>query len=141
MTCSERVIVENVRVSARRPRAPGRAHTHGERLLADVQPGYALEQNLHFRSLLAIDHLQASSGGPSTQRTQTRALTAAIKGTRGPRAKHLCGLSRTSDGRRRRTTGAFSAPRAAIKIAKDYTSCLRGRPPTGRHDRPRPRTG
>jgi hypothetical protein len=52
----------------------------------------------------------------------SRALTAAIKGTRGPRAIDLSGLIRTTVFRRRRTTGAFSSARAAIKIANCYTS-------------------
>src|SRR3712207_9481396 len=59
----------------------------------------------------------ASPGG-SSARTQTHALAAAIRGTRGPRAIHLNGLSRASVFRRRRTTGAFSSPGAAIQDRK-----------------------
>src|SRR4051812_6053062 len=109
ITCNERVMLENVRVSARRPPArPRRAHTDRQRLLADVQPGDPVVQNFHLGS-------PSSLSRPAGRRpevdlnawTQTRALTAAIRGTRGPRAKHLTGLSRTSD-RRRRTTAAVS---------------------------------
>jgi hypothetical protein len=57
------------------------------------------------------------SGGTSA-RTQTHALAAAIRGTRGPRAIHLNGLTRASVFRRRRTTGAFSSPGAAIQDRK-----------------------
>lgn len=54
--------------------------------------------------------------------TQTHALAAAIKGTRGPRVRHLSGLARTTVFRRHRTLERFSSARAAIKIAMGYTS-------------------
>jgi len=72
----------------------------------------------------------ASPGG-SFARKQTHALTAAIKGTRGPRVIQLSGLARTNVCRRRRTTPAFSSARAAIKIAVDHTWCISGAPIRG----------
>jgi hypothetical protein len=54
--------------------------------------------------------------------TQTHALAAAIKGTRGPPVIHLSELACTSMCRRRRTLETFSSARAAIKIPMGYTS-------------------
>ena len=55
-----------------------------------------LIQNFHSDPLLAVDDLQGVVRRVLNARTQTRALTAAIKGTRGPRAIHLNGLARAS---------------------------------------------
>lgn len=52
--------------------------------------------------------------GPVPGHRPTRS-TAAIKGTREPRALHLNGLTHTSVSRRRRTTRPFSSPSAAIQ--------------------------
>jgi hypothetical protein len=121
------------RTSAFRPAAatgPRRAHADGQGLLADIQPSEPLVLHLHLRPSSGRRPAGASSGGPSSQghrparspQQSGSSKEPAIRGTRGPRAKHLCGLSRTSDGRRPRTTREFSPPEAATKIAKDYTS-------------------
>jgi hypothetical protein len=120
MTCSERVIVENVRVSARRPpRGPGVRTQTVSVALPMSSPATRSYRTSISDPLLAIDDLQGVARRDLNAWTQTRALTAAIRGTRGPRAKHLSGLSRTSDRRRRRTTAPFSSPEAAIKIARN----------------------
>ncbi len=67
------------------------------RRLADIQSGDSLKRRIRLDSSLGR-HRQVSRGGPSA-RTQTRAPAATITGTRGPRAIHLCGLSRTRVGR------------------------------------------
>jgi hypothetical protein len=63
-----------------------------------------------------------SPAGPLPGNRPTRSQQQS-RGTRGPRAIHLNGLTRASVSRRRRTPTTFSSARAAIKIAIDRTSC------------------
>jgi hypothetical protein len=94
MTTSARVVVLNVRVwLIRRPRAPGvRTQTHNDSL---PMSNPATRSNRTSTLITSHDSGWTPSGGTSA-RTQTHALVAAIKGTRGPRAIHLNGLARAS---------------------------------------------
>ncbi len=120
ITCSERVIVANVRTSLRQPRGPGmRTHT-----VTDALPTSSPVTRSNSTST-ADPLLRSTSTGVTgglSARTQTYVLAATITGTRGPCAKHIYGLSRTCVCRRRRTTRPLPPAQAAINIATGYTS-------------------
>src|SRR4051794_8721442 len=106
------------------PRPRG-AHAHRQARLADVQPGDPLEQHLHGDPSLRSMTDGRRPEGPLPGNRPARSWQQSM-GTRGPRAIHIYGLTRTTVWRRRRTTGAFSSARTAIKIATDHTSCISG---------------
>jgi hypothetical protein len=70
---------------------PRRAHADAQRLLADVQPGDPLEQDLHLDRLprQRVDAVRRDL----CQDTDPRALRQQSSGTRGPHAIHLKGLA------------------------------------------------
>src|SRR4051812_14718878 len=116
---SPRVVVLNVRVwLIRRPPGPAgvRRQTVSDALPMS-SPATRSNSTSTTTTSSRVDGRWTPSGG-SSARTQTHALAAAIKGTRGPRAIHLNGLARASVFRRRRTTRQFSSPRAANQDRK-----------------------